>query len=100
MKSFFIRYKVKPDKVVENENLIKQVFAELKEAVPASISYSSYKLDDGVSFMHVVTQVGDESPVTTLPAFAEFTKNIGERCDEPPKTTNMEIVGSYSKLVD
>jgi hypothetical protein len=49
-----------------------------------------------VSFVHVAT-VGDSgNPLPTLPAFAEFQREIGQRCVEPPAGSDASLVGSYT----
>lgn len=50
-----VRYKVKADSSGENERLIKAVFAALERERPAGLRYASFKLADGVSFVHVAS---------------------------------------------
>jgi len=92
-----VRYKTKPERAAENEDLIKKVFAALDASTPAGIQYSSYKLADGVSFVHVASyEIEDgNNPLTSIPEFKAFTSGVKDRCDEPPVTTEMTVVGSY-----
>ena len=46
--------------------------------------------------MHVAHFDGAENPLATLPAFAEFQRDLALRCAEPPTPTEATIVGSYS----
>ena len=97
MQSVIVQYRVRPERAEENRRLVGAVFAELAEQAPAGIRYASFQLEDGVSFVHVASiETADGSnPLATIAAFAEFTREIGERCDEPPAAQGAEIVGSY-----
>ena len=97
MKRVMVRYKVKPDRAKENEQYIKQVFEQLEQQRPSGLRYASFKLGDGVSFVHIVSlEAADGSnPLGELPAFRAFTAAIDERCDEPPVVVNLNEVGSY-----
>ena len=97
MTRVMVRYRVKPDRVAENERYIKKVFEQLDREQPTGLSYASFKLGDGVSFVHIVSDAatGRGSRLGKLPAFQEFTAAIDERCAEPPVVTQLEEVGSY-----
>ncbi|HEY5385445.1 MAG TPA: hypothetical protein VIJ56_09430, partial [Acidimicrobiales bacterium] len=79
-----IRYRTKPEYADENERLVRGVFAELADEDPAGLRYATFRLADGVSFVHVAVTDGDENPLTSSPAFAAFQADIGERCAEGP----------------
>jgi hypothetical protein len=98
MKRMMVRYKVKADRVAENEGYIANVFEQLKREQPPGLRYVSFKLDDGVSFMHIVElEAADGSnPLRELSAFKAFTANIQDRCDEPPVSVELQEVGSYN----
>src|SRR5256885_7492 len=53
MEQIIVRYKVKPERVAENEELVRAVYAELGEKGPTTFHYATFKLADGVSFVHV-----------------------------------------------
>jgi hypothetical protein len=91
-----IRYTTRPDSADENERLIRGVFAAVSELRPVGFRYAAYRLDDGVSFLHVAVLSGDENPLSTLPAFAAFVAGIAERCVEGPIPADAAMVGSYS----
>ena len=97
MTRVMVRYRVKPDRVAENERYIKKVFEQLDHEKPTGLSYASFKLADGVSFVHIVSDatVDRGSRLGEFPAFKDFTAAIEERCDEPPVVTRLEEVGSY-----
>ena len=50
-----VRYKVKPERVEENERLIGRVYEELAESAPEGLRYATFRLDDGVSFVHIAS---------------------------------------------
>jgi hypothetical protein len=98
MKRMIIRYKVQPDRVDENETLVRAVYAELHEKQPSGIAYATQRLADGVTFVHIVSSDlpdGSTSPLTELGAFQEFVRDVRDRCDEPPVTLEATEIGRY-----
>jgi hypothetical protein len=97
MKRVLVRYKVKADRVAENERYIAGVFEQLKREQPPGLRYASFKLGDGVSFVHIAShEAADGSnPLGQLPAFKVFTAEISERCEEPPVVVELNEIGSY-----
>jgi hypothetical protein len=90
-----VRYKVKPERAAENEEFIKRVFEQLKREQPPSLRYASFKLGDGVSFVHIVETPDGRNPLPDLTAFQEFVAGVRERCNEPPVTEDLNEIGSY-----
>jgi hypothetical protein len=97
MRSVTVRYKVKAGLGDENERLIRAVFEELARDAPAGLRYQSYRLPDGVSFLHVasIDTPDGSNPLLAVEAFKRFTADIAARCDEPPATTQVAEMGSY-----
>jgi hypothetical protein len=96
MASSMIRYKVRPDRADENVNLVEAVYAQLAREQPEGIHYATFRLPDGVSFMHVVIDTDQPGRILgELAAFKAFTSDIDGRCDEPPVATEITTVGSY-----
>ena len=96
MKRVMVRYKVKPDQVETNEALVRAVFDELHHERPGGFGYATFKLDDGVSFVHIVDESDDAGEsLTDVKAFARFREAIRDRCDEPPVATELHEVGSF-----
>lgn len=93
-----IRYKVKPDRVDENEQLVRAVYDELAQVRPAGVRYATFKLDDGQSFVHVVALEGAENPLEQIAAFGRFQRDVLDRCEEPPVFTTLNPVGSFGLL--
>jgi hypothetical protein len=90
-----VRYKLKPEHVEENERLVRAVYDELKTLDPDGFHYATFKLEDGVSFMHLSFSEGGRPPLPDLEAFRRFQDGIEERCDEPPVVTQLSEVGSF-----
>jgi hypothetical protein len=95
MRRVMIRYRLKPDQVERNEELVRAVYEEVHRAAPAGFRYVTFKLEDGVSFMHISESEGDESPLADIAAAKEFQREIADRCDEQPVVTQLTEVGSY-----
>jgi hypothetical protein len=95
MRQVIVRYKVKPDRVGENEELVRAVYEQLGRVAPPGLHYATFRLEDGVSFVHVSSFDGEGNPLGELEAFARFQHDIRERCDEPPVVTQMHEIGSY-----
>ncbi|HWU90250.1 MAG TPA: hypothetical protein VN253_23460 [Kofleriaceae bacterium] len=97
MRRVMVSYKVKPDRAAENERYIHAVFAQLERDRPAGLRYASFKLDDGLRFVHIASlEVADgTNPLTALDAFKSFAAQIKDRCDEPPVTATLNVIGSY-----
>ena len=90
-----IRYTTKPERTEENERLIRNVFAELARQNPEGLRYTAFRLDDGVSFLHVATFDGDANPLTATAAFGEFQSGVQDRCTVGPAPADATIIGSY-----
>ena len=91
-----VRYTTRADRAEENAARIRDVFDALHATAPAGLTYSSYRLDDGVSFVHIASMDdATNNPLQALGAFKAFTAGIKERCDAPPVTTVLHEVGSY-----
>ena len=96
MKTIMVRYATSAATADANALLVRAVFDELHARAPKGIRYTSYRLTDGRSFVHVATlDDADDNPLATLPAFKAFQAGLKERCEEPPVVTEMSIVGSF-----
>ena len=92
-----VRYKLKSDRVAENERLAKAVFEALAEQRPPGLRYATFRLDDGVSFVHLVShdEADGSNALTSLAAFKAFAAGVKERCEEPPVRVELTEIGSY-----
>jgi len=94
-KTVIVRYRTRPDSADENARLIKAVLSAVTAVGPADFQYAIYRVADGVTFVHVARHGGDENPLVDLPEFVEFTRELGQRCAEPPAPSEATLVGSY-----
>ena len=94
MKRVMVRYKVKPEAVAENEALVQAVYEELQLSQPEGMRYVTFRLDDGVSFVHINFSDGSRS-LNDLASFKAFQQEIGARCDEAPQVSELSEIGAY-----
>jgi hypothetical protein len=88
-----VRYRVRPGRADENAALVCAVYEELQRTRPQGLRYATYRLEDGLSFVHLADH--DAGTLHGLPAFRAFQAGIGERLEEPPVLTRAQEVGSY-----
>ena len=92
-----VSYKLKPERVAENERLAAAVYDALREARPAGLRYATFRLEDGVSFMHIVAheEADGSNALTSLPAFKAFSAGVKDRCVTPPVRVELTEIGAY-----
>jgi hypothetical protein len=92
-----VSYTLKPDRVAENERLAAAVYDALRESRPAGLRYATFRLGDGVSFVHIVSYEEGESShrLTALPAFQAFSAGVKDRCVAAPVRVDLTEIGSY-----
>ena len=97
MTTTILRYQAKPERAEENQELIEAVFAELDEREPEGFTYKVFRLEDGVSFIHVCIEhdISDPDSLQVVPAFHAFMADLADRCDAPPVATEATVVGGY-----
>jgi hypothetical protein len=98
MSATVVRYQAKPDRADENQRLIEAVFADLDARQPDGFTYKVFRLEDGVTFVHVVIEhddVAEPDALQDVPAFQAFVADIHDRCDVPPLAMGATIVGGY-----
>lgn len=92
--AFVARYRTTADAAKENERLVQAVYAELAQRRPEGLQYATFRLDDGVTFVHVA--VGGEEVLPELPAFQEFQRDLGARlAGGPVDGSSGTLVGRY-----
>ena len=94
MNRVMVRYQVYPDRVEENCELVRAVYAELAATRPAGFRYSTHLCDDGVTFVHLAVSDGP-APLPELAAFQRFQVGIAERCAVAPVVTTLSEIGAY-----
>jgi hypothetical protein len=95
MRQVMVRYKVKPGRAAENEELVRAVYDELQRTEPIGLRYATFQLDDGVSFVHLASTEDGHNPLSEIKAFGRFQENIDDRCDEAPVVTKLREIGSF-----
>jgi hypothetical protein len=95
-----VRYRVSPDQAALNEKLVREVYEELGRLRPAGFRYRTFRLDDGVTFVHLASHDGDGNPLAGVEAFGRFQESLRDRCDDPPVLSQLVEVGSYGFPAD
>jgi len=96
LKQIMVRYKVKPEQAEKNEELVRAVYDELHRTKPGGLRYATFRLDDGVSFVHLAVETGEDGPsLADMSAFQRFVENVADRCEEAPVATAAQEVGSF-----
>jgi len=100
MRNVIVRYQIDPSRRDQHLGLLREVFAGLAAAGPAGLRYTASHEPDGVSFTHVarIDTPDPSNPLAAVPAFAAFTRGIEERCVQPPRATDVTVVGDYAGL--
>jgi hypothetical protein len=100
MKTIMVRYKTSsPAHADANEAFVHAVFDELRSRMPAGLRYATYRLPDGLTFVHIATVEGlENNPLVQLASFKAFQEKLKERCDEPPVLTELSTVESYGPV--
>ena len=94
-----VRYKTTEAHAAANVALVHAVFNELRSRAPVGLRYASYRLGDGVTFVHIATlETPDENPLAVLPSFKAFQAQLKDRCVEPPVVTELSAVDSYGSV--
>jgi hypothetical protein len=73
------------------------VFQELLSSGPEGLRYATFKVADGVSFVHIasIETADGGNPLAQSMAFKAFQAGINARCDEAPVAVDLTEVGSY-----
>lgn len=95
-----VRYTVHPQHAAQNEELVRAIIDELGELQPAGLRYAAFKLEDGVSFIHLISHDADRGhlPGPELDALRAFHVGLRERCAEPPVRTELTLLGAVRLL--
>ncbi|MER6910148.1 hypothetical protein ABT354_00540 [Streptomyces sp. NPDC000594] len=93
--TFVVRYTMRPETADANQELVEKVFAELARKNPEGVRYTSLRLADGVSFVHIAVLEEGAAPLTDLTAFQEFQKGFGERAAGPAEAGAATVVGAW-----
>ncbi len=90
-----IRYKLRPDQVARNLELLRAVYEEMESAPPDGVRWASFQLDDEVTFVDFVLGGGPPGQLSRLETFQRFRTTLDERCAEPLVMTELHAVDSF-----
>jgi hypothetical protein len=91
-----VRYETEGSYAETNARLVRAVFDELRARAPAGFRYTTYRLPDGVSFVHLATlDVPEQNPLTGLGSFQTFQSELRARCVKAPVVVELSIVDYY-----
>ncbi|TDE47934.1 hypothetical protein E1295_22090 [Nonomuraea mesophila] len=90
-----IRWRIKPDQVEHELELLRAVYEDMHEVRPEGLRYATYQLDDGVTFVDVAEMAEGPGVLQQVEAFQRYRASLDERCDEPPAVTVLQEVGAY-----
>jgi len=98
MLKVMVTYKVKAERVRENEDLVKAVYDELRQNNDPDIHYATFKLDDGQTFVHIASFASPEkqSKLTDSKSFQAFRENLPVRCEVPPNPQKLNEIDAYN----
>ena len=97
MKTILVRYETKPERADENQQLVENVFEELSGSSPDGLRYMTLRVGEN-QFAHVAQVEGEVNPLRESAAFAEFQREINERCVTGPDPVEVTVVGQYGFL--
>jgi hypothetical protein len=95
MRQVMVRYRVTADRAAENEALVRAIYEELQATEPAGLRYATFKLEDGLSFVHIAETEDGENPLSQVKAFRDFQAGIADRCEELPVVSELSRIGSF-----
>lgn len=98
MISVLVTYKVKAERVEENERLVRAVYEELAAAGHDDVHYATFKQADGQTFVHLAAFPSPEAQqkLGKLSAFQEFQRDLPDRCEVPPAPVPIQEIGSWN----
>ena len=92
-----VRYTTRPEATVQNEQLSRAVFDEIRAEMPGKIAYGLFRSGDEFIHLFVNTADDDSDAVTETPAFHRYKANLADRCSTPVHSTrlSLELLESY-----
>jgi hypothetical protein len=93
-----VTYKVKADRVAENESLVRAVYDGLRQIADPDVHYATFKKEDGCTFVHIALFPSAEKQkvLSESEAFRAFQADLLDRCEVPPQPEPVTPVDSYN----
>lgn len=100
MRTVLVRYKTTEAHAATNEKLVHAVYDELRARHPVGFHYATFRPADDGTFLHfAIVAAAEQNPLSGLPAFQEFQRQLKDRCLEPPVVTELALVDAYAMPV-
>lgn len=96
MPKVLIRYTARPSEVSENTQLLKAFIDELRSTTPAELTYETYLMEDGLTFVHIVDSNTGPAPFRDLATYRNHRDTVTSRCTSPPEMIALSEIGTYS----
>ncbi|GKS84390.1 hypothetical protein AVMA1855_09580 [Acidovorax sp. SUPP1855] len=93
-----IRWKIKPDQVERELELLAAVYEELQQRKPGNLDYSTFQLDDKVTFVAMANMPHGLGVLADLPAFHRYRSTLDARCEQRPIVTELGEIGLYTSV--
>jgi hypothetical protein len=90
-----VRYRLKPEHIEHSRLRAAELYAELAANGPAWLRQASFAMDDNGGVLTVVQLDRDPSALRALEPFQRHRAGLAERCQAPPTTTTMRLLGAY-----
>ena len=90
-----VRYRLKPEYVEGAQVQSADLYAELGVDGPDWLRQASFELDDRGGVLTIVQLERDPSALRDLEPFQRHRGALAERCQEPPTTTPVRLLGAY-----
>ena len=92
------RYRIEPELLDEHQRLIEAVFAELGATDVDGFTLKVFRLDDGLTYVHVLIShddVEDPADLQEMPSYRAFAAAWPKRCSEPPAIHGATVIGGW-----
>lgn len=90
-----IRYETKPEFSEENRRLVERSYAELDTKDPGGIRYTTIRLPDDATFIHIFISETADEVLGELSAFREFAESASLRMAARSDVRHGAVIGSY-----
>lgn len=94
MERAVLRYRVNEADLAKHLDLLGSVYEELDRASPSDFSWATYRIDDSLDFIEIVTAPQLPGPLPDLVSFRRYRAQLEQRCISRTFDSVSEI-GSY-----
>jgi hypothetical protein len=90
-----VRYRLKPEHIESSRPAAAELYAELAADGPGWLRQASFEVDDNGGVLTLVQLDRDPSALRALEPFQRRRAGLADRCQEPPTTTTVRLLGAY-----